>query len=171
MAGVIPVIFAATLLAFPPTAAQYIDAGWAQSLSSLFNPNGWPFVLGESLLIIAFTFVYTGVTFNPIDQADALRKHGGFIPGVRPGRPTATFLDRLLARLTLPGGVYLALVAALPTVLIARTNASFFFGGASLLIVIGVALETVRQLQAQLTMRSYATFLKAPRDGDVQIAA
>jgi preprotein translocase subunit SecY len=164
MAGVIPVIFAATLMAFPPTAAQYVHAGWAQGLSRFFNPNGWPFVLGESLLIVAFTFLYTAVTFNPVDQADSLREHGGFIPGVRPGRPTAMFLDRVLGRLTLPGGVYLALVAALPTVLIARTNASFFFGGTSVLIVVGVALETVRQVQAQLTMRSYASFVKEPSD-------
>ena len=162
MAGVIPVIFAATLMAFPPTAAQYVHSHWAKSLSSFFNPNGWPFVLGESLLIVAFTFLYTAVTFNPVDQADALRKYGGFIPGVRPGRPTATFLDRLLARLTFPGGVYLALVAALPTVLVAQTHATFFFGGTSLLIVVGVAIETVRQLEAQLAMRSYATFLKDP---------
>jgi preprotein translocase subunit SecY len=160
MAGVIPVIFAATLMAFPPTAAQYVHAPWAKSLSNFFNPNGWPFILGESLLIVAFTFLYTAVTFNPVDQADALRQYGGFIPGVRPGRPTATFLDRILARLTFPGGVYLALVAALPTVLLAQTHATFVFGGTSLLIVIGVALETVRQLEAQLTMRSYATFLK-----------
>jgi preprotein translocase subunit SecY len=118
----------------------------------------------RSLLIVAFTFLYTAVTFNPVDQADSLREHGGFIPGVRPGRPTAAFLDRILAHLTLPGGVYLALVAALPTVLIAQTNATFFFGGTSLLIVIGVALETVRQLEAQLTMRSYEAFLKAPGD-------
>jgi preprotein translocase subunit SecY len=162
MAGVIPVIFAATLMAFPPTAAQYVHTHWAKSLSSFFNPNGWPFVLGESLLIVAFTFMYTAITFNPVDQADALRKHGGFIPGVRPGRPTATFLDRLLSRLTFPGGVYLALVAALPTVLVARTHATFFFGGTSLLIVVGVAIETVRRLEAQLTTRSYETFLEDP---------
>jgi preprotein translocase subunit SecY len=164
MAGVIPVIFAATLIAFPPTVGQYVHAGWARSLSSFFNPNGWPFVLGESLLIVAFTFLYTAVTFNPVDQADSLREHGGFIPGVRPGRPTAAFLDRILARLTLPGGIYLALVAALPTALIAQTNATFSFGGTSLLIVIGVALETVRGLEARLTMRNYAAFLKAPDD-------
>ncbi|MCW3028953.1 MAG: secY [Solirubrobacterales bacterium] len=164
MAGVIPVIFAATLMAFPPTAAQYVHARWAQSLSSFFNPNGWPFVLGESILIVAFTFLYTAVAFNPVDQADSLRKYGGFIPGVRPGRPTAAFLDRVLGRLTLPGGVYLALVAALPTVLIARTGATFFFGGTSLLIVVGVALETVRQVEAQLTMRNYATFLSEAHD-------
>ncbi|MCW3057486.1 MAG: secY [Solirubrobacterales bacterium] len=160
MAGVIPVIFAATLMALPPTASQYVHAAWAKSLSDFFRPSGWPFVAGESLLILAFTFLYTAVTFNPVDQADSLRKYGGFIPGVRPGGPTAAFLDRILTRLTFPGGVYLALVAALPTVLIAETGATFAFGGTSLLIVIGVALETVRQLEAQLTMRSYETYLK-----------
>jgi preprotein translocase subunit SecY len=160
MAGVIPVIFAATLMAFPPTASHYIRTDWAKSLSLFFRPSGWQFVLGESLLIVAFTFMYTAVTFNPVEQADALRKYGGFIPGVRPGRPTATFLDRVLTRLTFPGGVFLAIVAALPTVLIAETGATFAFGGTSLLIVIGVALETVRQLEAQLTMRSYEAHLK-----------
>jgi preprotein translocase subunit SecY len=160
MAGVIPVIFAASLMAFPPTAGQLLGAAWAQRVADFFNPNGWPFVLGESLLILVFTFFYTAVTFNPVDQAQNLREHGGFIPGVRPGRPTAAFLDRVLARLTFPGAIYLAAVAALPTVLIAQTHATFFFGGTSLLIVIGVALDTVRQLEALVMMRSYEAHLK-----------
>jgi preprotein translocase subunit SecY len=102
------------------------------------------------------------VTFNPVDQADNLKKYGGFIPGVRPGRPTAEFLDRILARLTFPGALYLAAVAALPTIVIAATGAtqSFYFGGTSLLIVIGVALDTMKQLEAQLMMRNYEGFLK-----------
>jgi preprotein translocase subunit SecY len=100
------------------------------------------------------------VTFNPVDQADNLKKYGGFIPGVRPGRPTAEFLDRILARLTFPGALFLAAVAALPAILIARTHQNFFFGGTSILIVIGVALETMKQLEAQLMMRSYEGFLK-----------
>jgi preprotein translocase subunit SecY len=95
-----------------------------------------------------------------VDQADNLKKYGGFIPGVRPGRPTAEFLDRILARLTFPGALFLAAVAALPTILIAQTNANFFFGGTSLLIVIGVALDTMKQLEAQLMMRNYEGFLK-----------
>ena len=118
------------------------------------------YVIGESLLIILFTYFYTAVTFNPVDQADNLKKYGGFIPGVRPGRPTAEFLDRILARLTFPGALFLAAVAALPTILIAQTNANFFFGGTSLLIVIGVALDTMKQLEAQLMMRNYEGFLK-----------
>src|SRR5918998_976323 len=131
MAGVIPVIFAASIMAFPPTIGQLIP-----SLSGLA------------------TF------FNPVDQADNLKKYGGFIPGVRPGRPTAEFLDRILARLTFPGALYLAAVAALPTILINQTSANFFFGGTSILIVIGVALDTMKQLEAQLMMRNYEGFLK-----------
>ena len=112
------------------------------------------------IFIILFTYFYTAVTFNPVDQADNLKKYGGFIPGVRPGRPTAEFLDRILARLTFPGALYLAAVAALPTILINQTQANFFFGGTSLLIVIGVALDTMKQLEAQLMMRNYEGFLK-----------
>ena len=160
MAGVIPVIFAASIMAFPPTVGQLIQQPWAQDLSAFFNPNGWKYVIGESLFIILFTYFYTAVTFNPVDQADNLKKYGGFIPGVRPGRPTAEFLDRILARLTFPGALYLAAVAALPTLLIAQTSANFFFGGTSILIVIGVALDTVKQLEAQLMMRNYEGFLK-----------
>jgi preprotein translocase subunit SecY len=116
--------------------------------------------VGESVMIILFTYFYTAVTFNPVDQADNLKKYGGFIPGVRPGRPTAEFLDRILARLTFPGALFLAAVAALPTILINRTAGHFFFGGTSILIVIGVALDTMKQLEAQLMMRNYAGFLK-----------
>jgi preprotein translocase subunit SecY len=160
MAGVIPVIFAASLMAFPPTVGQLINSGWATDVSNFFSPSRWPYVLGESLLIIVFTYFYTAVTFNPVDQADNLRKYGGFIPGVRPGRPTAEFLDRILARLTFPGALYLAAVAALPTILINQTSANFFFGGTSILIVVGVALDTMKQLEAQLMMRNYEGFLK-----------
>src|ERR1700732_3339544 len=160
MAGVIPVIFAASIMAFPPTVGQLINQPWAHSLSNFFNPNGWHYVVGESLFIIVFTYFYTAVTFNPVDQADNLKKYGGFIPGVRPGRPTAEFLDRILARLTFPGALFLAAVAALPTILINQTSANFFFGGTSILIVIGVALDTMKQLAAQLMMRNYEGFLK-----------
>ncbi len=124
MAGVIPVIFAASIMAFPPTVGQLIQQPWA------------------------------------VDQADNLKKYGGFIPGVRPGRPTAEYLDRILSRLTFPGALYLGAVAALPTILISQTSANFFFGGTSILIVIGVALDTVKQLEAQLMMRNYEGFLK-----------
>jgi preprotein translocase subunit SecY len=160
MAGVIPVIFAASLMAFPPTVGELIQTSWAQDLSAFFSPNGWAYIVGESLFIIVFTYFYTAVTFNPVEQADNLKKYGGFIPGVRPGRPTAEYLDRILARLTFPGALYLAAVAALPTILINQTSANFFFGGTSILIVVGVALDTMKQLEAQLMMRNYEGFLK-----------
>jgi preprotein translocase subunit SecY len=160
MAGVIPVIFAASLMAFPPTLGQLINTEGAQDFANFFGPNRWAYLLGESIFIILFTYFYTAVTFNPVDQADNLKKYGGFIPGVRPGRPTAEFLDRILARLTFPGALYLAAVAALPTILINQTSANFYFGGTSLLIVVGVALDTMKQLEAQLMMRNYEGFLK-----------
>ncbi|MGO9823533.1 MAG: preprotein translocase subunit SecY [Solirubrobacteraceae bacterium] len=163
MAGVIPVIFAASVMAIPPTIGQLVGQnrkGFATNVATFFSPQGWHYVLGESILIILFTYFYTAVTFNPVDQADNLKKYGGFNPGVRPGRPTAEFLDRILARLTFPGALFLAAIAALPTVLINQTNANFFFGGTSILIVIGVALDTMKQLEAQLMMRNYEGFLK-----------
>ena len=160
MAGVIPVIFAASLMAFPPTVGELTQASWAQDFSAFFSPNGAAYLIGESILIIVFTYFYTAVTFNPVEQADNLKKYGGFIPGVRPGRPTAEYLDRILARLTFPGALYLAAVAALPTILINQTSANFYFGGTSILIVVGVALDTMKQLEAQLMMRNYEGFLK-----------
>src|SRR5215212_3638375 len=141
MAGVIPVIFAASLMPFFPTVGELTQAGWARDVSAFFD-------------------FYTAVTFNPVEQADNLKKSGGFIPGVRPGRPTAEYLERLPARLTFPGALYLALVAALPTILINQTAANFYFGGTSILIVVGVALDTMKQLEAQLMMRNYEGFLK-----------
>src|SRR5215208_2152861 len=160
MAGVIPVIFAASLMAFPPTVGTLTQAKWAQDFSTFFNPNHAPYLIGESILIVLFTYFYTAVTFNPVEQADNLKKYGGFIPGVRPGRPTAEYLDRILARLTFPGSLYLAAVAALPTILLNQTSANFYFGGTSILIVVGVALDTMKQLEAQLLMRNYEGFLK-----------
>jgi preprotein translocase subunit SecY len=160
MAGVIPVIFAASIMAFPPTIGQLLNTPAALDFAAFFNPNGWAYVVGEVFFIIIFTYFYTAVTFNPVDQADNLKKYGGFIPGVRPGRPTAEYLDRILSRLTFPGALYLGAVAALPTILISQTSANFFFGGTSILIVVGVALDTVKQLEAQLMMRNYEGFLK-----------
>jgi len=160
MAGVIPVIFAASIMAFPPTIGQLLNTPAALDFAAFFSPNSWAYVVGEVFFIVIFTYFYTAVTFNPVDQADNLKKYGGFIPGVRPGRPTAEYLDRILSRLTFPGALYLGAVAALPTILINQTSANFFFGGTSILIVIGVALDTVKQLEAQLMMRNYEGFLK-----------
>jgi len=160
MAGVIPVIFAASIMAFPPTIGQLLNTPAALDFAAFFSPNSWAYVVGEVFFIVIFTYFYTAVTFNPVDQADNLKKYGGFIPGVRPGRPTAEYLDRILSRLTFPGALYLGAIAALPTILINQTSANFFFGGTSILIVVGVALDTVKQLEAQLMMRNYEGFLK-----------
>src|ERR671917_607061 len=160
MAGVIPVIFAASLMAFPPTVGELSQAGWAQDVATFFNPNGWAYLVGEAFFIIIFTYFYTAVTFNPVEQADNLKKYGGFIPGVRPGRPTAEYLHPHLPPLPFPGALYLAAVAALPTLLLAGTSTDLAFGGTSLLIVVGVALDTMKQLEAQLMMRNYEGFLK-----------
>ena len=160
MAGVIPVIFAASIMAMPPTIAQLINTPAALDFAAFLAPDQWAYVVGEVFFIIIFTYFYTAVTFNPVDQADNLKKYGGFIPGVRPGRPTAEYLDRVLSRLTFPGALYLGAVAALPTILFNQVGGGFFFGGTSILIVVGVALDTVKQLEAQLMMRNYEGFLK-----------
>lgn len=163
MANVIPVIFAASVMAIPPTIGQLVGQnrrGFATNVANFLTPGGWHYIVGECVLIILFTYLYTAIIFNPVDYADNLRRQGGFIPGVRPGRPTAEFLDRILARLTFPGALFLAFVAALPALLIARTGATFNFGGTSILIVIGVALDTMRQLEAHLKQRNYEGFLR-----------
>ncbi|WP_320672508.1 preprotein translocase subunit SecY [Patulibacter defluvii] len=160
MANVIPVIFAASIMSIPPTIAQFVTHDPANGVQEFLRYGSWAYVAGETLFIILFTYFYTAVTFNPVEQADNLKKYGGFIPGVRPGRPTAEFLDRVLARLTFPGALYLAAVAALPTILFNQTTQGFAFGGTSLLIVVGVALDTVKQVEAQLMMRNYEGFLK-----------
>jgi preprotein translocase subunit SecY len=165
MAGVIPVIFAAAVMIIPQTLAQFLPGS---SLASWVNHNfqatGWLYIGIEALLIVVFTYFYTAVQFNPVDQADDLRKHGGYIPGIRPGPPTAQYLDRVLTRLTLPGALYLAAVAALPSLMIAYfgfSQAAYkALGGTSILIVVGVALDTMRQMQSQMMMRSYEGFLR-----------
>ena len=163
MAGVIPVIFAAAIMAFPPTIAQYFP-GTQGFINRHFTPSDLAYLGFEAFLIIIFTYFYTAVQFNPVDQADNLRKHGGYIPGIRPGPPTAQYLDRVLTRLTLPGSLYLALVAILPSIFIAYGGFSQAtagaLGGTSILIVVGVALDTMRQMESQMMMRSYEGFLK-----------
>jgi preprotein translocase subunit SecY len=163
MAGVIPVIFAAAVLAFPPTLGEFIPS--TQSfVNHHFQPSSWGYLLTEAVLIIIFTYFYTAVQFNPVDQADNLRKYGGYIPGIRPGPPTAQYLDRVLTRLTLPGSIYLALVAVLPSLFIRYGGfsqaTSRALGGTSVLIVVGVALDTMRQMESQMMMRSYEGFLR-----------
>jgi preprotein translocase subunit SecY len=163
MAGVIPIIFAAALMAFPPTIGQYFPE--TQSfINKHFSYTDWPYIGTQALLIIVFTYFYTAVQFNPIDQADNLRKHGGYVPGIRPGPPTAQYFDRVLSRLTLPGSIYLAIVATLPTIAVVYFNFSQAttraIGGTSVLIAVGVALDTMRQMESQMMMRSYEGFLR-----------
>ncbi|MFN2469037.1 MAG: preprotein translocase subunit SecY [Gaiellaceae bacterium] len=163
MAGVIPVIFAAAVLAFPPTIGQFFP-GTQNFINRHFQQADVGYLAFEAFLIIVFCYFYTAVQFNPVDQADNLRKYGGYVPGIRPGPPTAQYLDRVLTRLTLPGSIYLALVAILPTVFISlfgfSLTASSFLGGTSILIMVGVALDTMRQMESQMMMRSYEGFLK-----------
>ena len=163
MAGVIPIIFAAAVMAFPPTIGQFFPATQG-FINRNFTQTDWTYLAIEGLLIIIFTYFYTAVQFNPVDQADNLRKYGGYIPGIRPGPPTAQYLDRVLSRLTLPGSMYLAAIAVLPTFLIQFFHfsqaTSTFLGGTSLLIIVGVALDTMRQMESQMMMRSYEGFLK-----------
>jgi preprotein translocase subunit SecY len=163
MAGVIPIIFAAAVMAFPPTIGQYFPQTQG-FINRHFTPTDVWYLLLEGFLIVIFTFFYTAVQFNPIDQADNLRKYGGYIPGIRPGPPTAQYLDRVLSRLTFPGAIYLALVAVLPSIFIAQFGFSQAvagaLGGTSVLIAVGVALDTMRQMESQMMMRRYEGFLK-----------
>jgi preprotein translocase subunit SecY len=143
--------------------AQYFPAT-RDFVNEHFQPGNWTYLLIEGFMIVIFTYFYTAVQFNPVDQADNLRKYGGYIPGIRPGPPTAQYLDRVLSRLTLPGSLFLAAVAVLPSLFIAYGGfsqaSSRALGGTSVLIVVGVALDTMRQMESQMMMRSYEGFLK-----------
>lgn len=165
-AGVIPVIFAVSLLAFPQSIATWApNSAFSLFVNQWFSMNGSiksiPYLLIYTILIIFFTYFYTAVTFNPVDVADNLKKYGGFIPGLRPGRPTADYISKVLSRITLAGGLFLSLIAVLPSLVIGLTGLkSIYFGGTSLLIVVSVALETMKQLESQLMQRHYQGFMK-----------
>src|ERR671910_1503949 len=153
MAGVIPVIFASSVVILPPTLAELGGRGsFFESISDFLAPGSWYYILFEALLIILFTYFYTAVQFNPVEQADNLKKSGGYVPGYRPGQPTAIYLNNVLTRITLFGALFLAVVAVLPYLISGTLNLgnSIFLGGTSMLIVVGVSLDTVRQLESQL---------------------
>jgi len=160
-AGVIPPIFASSILVFPATVATFIPA--AKNYSALLTPGGWVYNVVYVGLIFFFCYFYTAVTFNPVDVADNLKKYGGFIPGIRPGRFTADYIDRVLSRITLFGAIYVSIICVLPTILIQRFNVPFYFGGTALLIVVGVALDTVAQMETHLLTRNYEGFMRRGR--------
>ncbi len=161
IAGVIPIIFAQSLIMFPGTLAAFIPNVEAlQVIAGWFAPGAPVYIILYALIIIFFTYFYTAIVMNPVEVADQMKKHGGFIPGVRPGKRTAEFIDRVLTRITLPGAIFLAFIAILPDILITRANVPFYFGGTGLLIVVGVVLDTLRQIESHLIMRHYEGFTK-----------
>lgn len=160
-AGVIPVIFAMSILMFPATIAGFFpENGVATWIANNFTTGNWFYNVLYMLLIIFFTYFYSSITFNPIDVADNIKKNGGFIPGLRPGRPTSEYITKIMSRITLFGAIFLAIIAVLPSVLSTFTGLDLSFGGTALLIVVGVALDTMKQMEATLMMRSYQGFMK-----------
>lgn len=162
-AGVIPPIFASSLIIFPATIAQFLNVPFLTAMTSWLRPATGVYELLYVGLIIFFCYFYTAVTFNPVDVADNMKKYGGYIPGIRPGKKTSQYIDRVLTRLTFGGAVYISLVCVLPSILIARFNAPFYFGGTSLLIVVGVALDTLSQIETHMIQRHYEGFIRTGR--------
>ncbi len=162
-AGVIPPIFASSIMMFPATIAGFIAVPWVQSLARQLSPGTVVYTMLYVSMIFFFCYFYTSITFNPVDIADNLKKYGGFIPGVRPGQKTADFIYHVLARITFGGAVYLSAVCILPDILRGYFNVPFYFGGTSILIVVGVALDTISQMESHLVTRSYDGFLKKGR--------
>ncbi len=154
-AGVIPPIFASSLLMFPTTVGQFIDNEWVQTVTRMLSPGNAVHDVLYVILIFFFAYFYTAVTFNPVDVADNLKKYGGYIPGIRPGQRTAEYIDKVLSRLTFWGALYVSFICVLPTILITRFGVPFYFGGTGLLIVVGVALDTVSQIETHLIARHY----------------
>jgi preprotein translocase subunit SecY len=160
-AGVIPIIFAISIMMFPGTIASWFpNNSVAVWIAEFFNFRTIWYNIMYALLIIFFTYFYTAISFNPIDVADNLKKYGGFIPGLRPGRPTAEYIQKVMNRVTMAGAVFLAAIAVLPSIIMSATNLPLYFGGTSLLIVVGVALDTMKQIESNLLMRHYQGFLK-----------
>lgn len=162
-AGVIPPIFASSIMMFPATIAGFIAVPWVQSLASQISPGQWLYTILYVVMIFFFCFFYTAIIFNPVDIADNLKKQGGFIPGVRPGQKTTDYIYKVLSRITFGGAIYLSVVCVIPELLIRYMKVPFYFGGTSLLIVIGVALDTISQIESHLITRSYDGFLKKGR--------
>jgi len=163
-AGVIPIIFAQSIMFAPSTLTSFFpNSEMMQTVASWFNPGAVLYSIVYGLLIVFFAYFYTAIVFNPVDLADNMKKQGGFIPGIRPGQKTAEYIDRILTRITLPGAIFFALIAILPYFLIQRANVTFYFGGTGLLIVVGVALDTLQQIESHLLMRHYDGFMEKGR--------
>ncbi len=164
-AGVIPPIFASSILLFPAQIANMAGSSWMQQVSNALQPGDWRYDVVYVLLIVFFCYFYTAVTFNPVDVADNMKKHGGFIPGIRPGKKTAEYIDRVLTRITFAGALYISAICILPSLLHTKMKVPFYFGGTGLLIVVGVALDTVQQIESHLITRHYEGFTgpKGPR--------
>lgn len=160
MSGVIPPIFASSIIMFPATIANFIDIPWVQHAAKSLMPGSWIYNIIFVAFIVFFCYFYTAVTFNPSDVAENIKKHGGYIPGVRPGKETSEYLDKVLTKLTFAGAIYISIVCVLPSILINRFNLPFYFGGTALLIVIGVGMDTVAQIESHLITRSYDGFMK-----------
>jgi preprotein translocase subunit SecY len=162
-AGVIPPIFASSLIIFPATIAQFLHVPFLTQLTDWLRPATGVYELLYVALIIFFCYFYTAVTFNPVDVAENMKKYGGYIPGIRPGKKTSQYIDRVLTRITFGGAIYVSVVCVLPSILIARFNAPFYFGGTSLLIVVGVALDTLTQIESHMIQRHYEGFIRTGR--------
>ena len=163
-AGVIPIIFAQSIMFLPSTVAQLFPVDWLQNLvQGIMAPGEWLYSLVYALIIVFFAYFYTAIVFNPMEMANNMRKNGGYIPGIRPGKNTAQYIEKVLTRITLPGALFFAAIAVLPWVLVGKFNVGYFFGGTGLLIVVGVALDTLQQIESHLLMRHYDGFMKKGR--------
>jgi preprotein translocase subunit SecY len=158
--GVIPPIFASSIMMFPATISSFITVPWLQNIVSSLTPGNAVYELMFVGLIFFFCYFYTAVTFNPVDVADNMKKQGGYIPGIRPGKRTADYIDKVLTRITLGGAIYVSAVCVLPSILITKFNVPFYFGGTALLIVVGVAIDTIAQMESHMLTRHYEGFLK-----------
>ncbi|HEY0780434.1 MAG TPA: preprotein translocase subunit SecY [Gemmatirosa sp.] len=162
-AGVMPIIFAQSVIVVPGAAAQFSGAQWAKNVAEYLQPGTWLYFLLSAILIVVFTYFYTSIIFNPVDLAENLKKQGGFVPGVRPGAKTAEYIEQVVERITFPGALFLTAIALLPVAIAKLINVPFQFGGTSLLIVVGVALDTMTQMQQHLLLRKYDGFMKKGR--------
>lgn len=163
MSGVIPPIFASSIMMFPATIGGFLQIDWVQRVTAYLQFGSLSWTVMYVAFIVFFCFFYTAVTFNPVDVAENLKKNGGFIPGIRPGKKSAEFIDKIVVRLTVIGAIYISAVCVMPTILVNKLNVPFYFGGTALLIVVGVAIDTIAQIESHTVMRNYDGFLKSGR--------